>query len=279
MSTPCPTRGTGWSARTAVAVAVCALLAGCVQMPTDGPVEVPQVSASAEDVPGISYDPRPPRPGAAPADVVAGFLEAMKATPIKTTVARQFLSQEAADAWVPEKQIITYHELDTPAGETEVRIPMSDVNLYDARGAWQGTEATRALRLGLVEEDGEWRIDDVPDALVVPDSWFDDWYQRASLYLFDPTAEVFVPEPVFAPRGEQFASSLVRGLLAQPSGESPDVARTYFPAGTTNGLSVPISSAGIAEVILAKHRNGATDGIKLAFQKRYAKFADLAAAS
>jgi replicative DNA helicase len=36
-------------------------------------------------------------------------------------------------------------------------------------------------------------------------------------------------------------------------------------------------SAGIAEVILAKHRNGATDSIKLAFQKRYAKFADLAA--
>jgi replicative DNA helicase len=36
-------------------------------------------------------------------------------------------------------------------------------------------------------------------------------------------------------------------------------------------------SAGIAEVILAKHRNGATDAIKLAFQKRYAKFADLAA--
>jgi replicative DNA helicase len=37
-------------------------------------------------------------------------------------------------------------------------------------------------------------------------------------------------------------------------------------------------SAGIAEVILAKHRNGATGTEKLAFQKRYAKFADLAAA-
>jgi replicative DNA helicase len=35
---------------------------------------------------------------------------------------------------------------------------------------------------------------------------------------------------------------------------------------------------GIAEVILAKHRNGPTDGIKLSFLKRYAKFADLAAA-
>src|SRR5205823_5524314 len=36
-------------------------------------------------------------------------------------------------------------------------------------------------------------------------------------------------------------------------------------------------SAGIAELILAKHRNGATGIEKLAFQKRYAKCADLAA--
>jgi replicative DNA helicase len=35
---------------------------------------------------------------------------------------------------------------------------------------------------------------------------------------------------------------------------------------------------GIAEVILAKHRNGPTGTIKLSFLRRYAKFADLAAA-
>ena len=33
---------------------------------------------------------------------------------------------------------------------------------------------------------------------------------------------------------------------------------------------------GIAEVHLAKHRNGPTDTVKLSFLKRYAKFADLA---
>ncbi|MBM3679509.1 MAG: replicative DNA helicase [Actinobacteria bacterium] len=33
---------------------------------------------------------------------------------------------------------------------------------------------------------------------------------------------------------------------------------------------------GLAEVILAKHRNGPTDTVKLSFLKRYAKFADLA---
>ena len=36
-------------------------------------------------------------------------------------------------------------------------------------------------------------------------------------------------------------------------------------------------SQGLAEVILAKHRNGPTDTVKLSFLKRYAKFADLAA--
>jgi replicative DNA helicase len=37
-------------------------------------------------------------------------------------------------------------------------------------------------------------------------------------------------------------------------------------------------SQGIAELIVAKHRNGPTDMVKLSFLKRYAKFADLAAA-
>jgi len=36
-------------------------------------------------------------------------------------------------------------------------------------------------------------------------------------------------------------------------------------------------SQGLAEIILAKHRNGPTDAVKLSFLKRYAKFADLAA--
>lgn len=38
-------------------------------------------------------------------------------------------------------------------------------------------------------------------------------------------------------------------------------------------------SQGLAEIILAKHRNGPTDSVKLSFLKRYAKFTDLAASS
>jgi hypothetical protein len=238
------------TARALVAAAACTLLAGCVQMPSEGPVVEPKASAEVDELPGFAFDPRPPQSGDTAEEVVAGFLEAMRATPISTTVARQFLSSRADDDWAPEQQIITYNELGTASGALAVRIPMTDVNLYDARGAWERTQASRTLSLGLVQEDGEWRIDQLPDALIVPDSWFGDWYERVSLYFFDPTAEVLVPEPVFVPRGEQFASSLVRGLLMPPSEDDADILRSYFPAGV-RGLSVPITSGGIAEVALS----------------------------
>lgn len=231
-------------------VAASALLTGCVQMPTSGPVVEPEVSSDSDDAPGISYDPRPPQEGAAAAEIVDGFLEAMQATPIGTTVARQFLSREAAESWVPDEQIITYGELGDASAGTEVRIPLTDVNRYDERGAWERTQAGATLSLGLVEEDGEWRIDEVPNALIVPETWFGDWYERASLYYFDPSGEVLVPEPVFAPRGDQFASSLVRGLVTQPTPEEADVVRTSFPPAPTQGLAVPIVS-GIARVALS----------------------------
>jgi len=229
---------------------VLALLTGCVQMPTEGPVVESQASTEAEDVPGVSFDPRPPRPGETTSEIVGGFLEAMKATPSGTTVARQFLSRTAQETWKPEQEIVTYAELGSPRGSTSVQIAMTDVNLYDARGSWDRTVANAQLGLSLVEEDGEWRIDQLPDALIVPESWFDDWYQRVSLYFFDPTSEVMVPEPVFVPKGDQFPSALVRSLLTQPEGENTQVVRTYFPPGTTHGLSVPINSAGVATVSL-----------------------------
>ena len=87
-------------ARALTATAACALLAGCVQMPTDGPVREPQVSVPTDDVPGISFNPRPPRAGEAPVDIVENFLEAMKATPISLTVARLFLSEETVKSHV-----------------------------------------------------------------------------------------------------------------------------------------------------------------------------------
>ena len=139
-----------------------------------------------------------------------------------------------------------------------MRVPLTGINVYDERGAWQRTQDERDLELSLVQEDGELRIDSVPNALIVPDSWFDDQYQRSSLFFFNPTSEVLVAEPVFVPQGDQSASSLVRGLVTRPPIELQDVVRTYFPAGTRDGLSVPIVS-GIATVSLSGDPDAVSD--------------------
>lgn len=234
-----------------VPLALCGLLlvTACVRMPSAGPVTEVDSDASSSSTPGISYDPAPPQGGESSTEIVANFLEAMKATPSKTSVAREYLTADAQRSWTPETQIITYAELGDPVGDLAVDLRMTGIEEYDDRGAWQRSRADETITFELASEDGEWRIDDLPDALIVPGSWFEDWFRRVSLYFFDPTTQIFVPEPVFIPAGDQVASSMVRGLLDDPSVDAR-LTRTFVPPGYTSGVSVPITSAGIAEVTL-----------------------------
>lgn len=225
-------------------------LSACVRMPTEGPVTEVQTSTVTATRAPFDFDPKPPQPGESASEIVSHFLEAMKARPITTSVARQFLSEEAQRDWRPDDAIVTYGEVGDPVGgNLTVQVPMSTLNEYDERGAWQRSREGGTLQLGLTSEDGEWRISEVPDALVVPESWFEDTYRRASLYFFDPTTQILVPEPVQIPDGDQVASSLVPGLLPS-AGTDPRIVRTYFPEGFTSAFSVPITSAGIAQVSL-----------------------------
>ncbi len=234
------------------------VLTGCVRMPTDGPV-VTSGGGPADDVlTDTYYDPKPPKAGESANEIVIDFLEAMKATPIRTSVAREYLTQSAQKTWKPETTTITYAEIGEPVGELNLSVPITGVNEYDARGSWvrqigngpgDGV-ADDTLDFRLTIEGDEWRIDELPDALVVPTSWFDDRFSRVSLYFFDPTAQILVPEPVFVPEGDQFATSLLSGLLAGPAPARSRVTRSFIPEGLRPGLSVPISSAGVAEVTL-----------------------------
>lgn len=233
-------------------VLAASLLTGCASMPTSGPVtEIGKVVAPAEDE-GFAIDPRPPQPGASPTDIVLGFLDAMQATPIQTTVARQFLAHDLASSWNPQLETITYADKTLPHGSGVVSVDLQGANHLDAQGAWQGPISTAEgqLRFPMVRERGQWRIAAAPNALIVPQSWFDSRFTQVSLYFFDPTGRILVPEPVFVPRGTQLATTLVRDLVTGPSKALTGVARTFLPAGVSSGLSVPVGSDGVAAVDL-----------------------------
>ena len=233
------------------------VLSGCVRMPTEGPVVQSGGDASDDTVTGTYYDPAPPQPGESANEIVLDFLEAMKATPIRISVAQEYLTEGAQQTWNPESATITYDDIGEPAGEINLSVPITGVNEYDAHGSWVRQVGNGAadgvpddtLGFRLTIEDDEWRINELPDALVVPSSWFDDRFRRVSLYFFDPTAQILVPEPVYVPEGDQFATSLLRGLLAGPS-SGQGVTRTFVPERLEPGLSVPIGDDGVAELAL-----------------------------
>ncbi|NUR08000.1 MAG: hypothetical protein HOQ22_14540 [Nocardioidaceae bacterium] len=247
-------------------LAVLALaLSGCVSLPRDGSVRTVSVSDRGESDTLVDYTPSGPEKGSAPVPLVDGWLDAMRATPLNTFVARQFLSANSRGRWVPEKGTLVYGSkqlISRPGGRVLLRL--DQVRALDERGSWlgdptQGRGTTIDLRL--VRDGGEWRIANPPDRLVIPESHFDGQYQQYFLYFFDKTAQVLVPEPVYVPRGLQTPTLLVSGLLKGPQQDLADVERTFVPRGTAlDGISVPVSRDGTAEVPLSDKVLDVDDG-------------------
>lgn len=236
-----------------VGLVVALLLAGCAGMPESGPVVESDRSATLDTQRASDHVPEPPGEGDSRLDVARGFLDAMTASPIRVDVARQYLTESAAAEWNPRAATITYAD-SLPARDdgSKVTVRLLDAERLDSTGAWQGElpPSRERLQLTMTVENGEQRITDPPDALVVPAGWFAQRFTQASRYFFDRTGRILVPEPVFVPRGDQLASSLISGLLAGPGPELRRVARSFLPSGLRIGLSVPVSSEGVADIEL-----------------------------
>ncbi|MDN4174995.1 LpqB family beta-propeller domain-containing protein [Nocardioides sp. SOB77] len=231
---------------TAALLALLGVLAGatgCVSLPEDGPVvETGARSGDAQEAGEYYFDPPPPPDGASPAEVVDRFLDAMTAFPITTSVARQYLTPDFQESWSPKDGIITYDDFLPPRGSSRVSVSLVGAARLDGTGRWRGPlpayDEILSFPVELVDE--QYRIASAPDALVVPQSWFEQRYQRVALYFFDPNARVLVPEPAFVPRGDQLVSNLVSALLGGPGPELSRVATTFLPAGSSVELSVPV---------------------------------------
>jgi hypothetical protein len=230
-------------------------LSACVSLPRSGSVSSVAVTGSGDGDALVDYAPAGPTPGSAPVPLVQNFLDAMTATPLTTSVARQFLTAATSRSWDPEKGTISYGTAQLARGRGDsVDLLLRDVTELDARGTWLGDPTGgrgHDVRLRLVKERGEWRISRLPDRLLVPRTHFETQYQQLLLYYFDRSGQVLVPEPVFLPRGRQAATLLVAGLLKGPEPYLAGVEQTFFPRGAAlDGLSVPVSHDGTAEVPL-----------------------------
>jgi len=227
---------------------------GCVSLPTSGPVQAGPAQQQVGDEGALEFTPGGPKKGASPVDIVENFLVAMTATPLNTSVARLYLTDDSSRSWVPEKRTIVFGSREITSEPHGVSLRLDDTIQLDGRGTWLGDPTGgkgKRWSLRLVKENGEWRISHPPDALLIPRAHFDARFTQYFLYFFDKSSQVLVPEPVYVPRGAQAPTLLVSGLLRGPDRDLLGVERTFLPARTRlDDLSVPVSRDGTAEVPL-----------------------------
>jgi Lipoprotein LpqB beta-propeller domain/Sporulation and spore germination len=230
------------------------LVSGCTTLPESGAVHRVNEASPDQDQEAPYFQPPGPTKDATPSQIVSDFLTAMQANPLSTSVARTFLTTRARAAWKPNRATIVYEAPTVLAGSGGVRVRLADARRLDARGGWRGGTPGRSetIDFQLVNEAGQWRIDNPVNALVVPSSFFDRSFERFNLYFFDQTGRTLLPDPVFIPRGEQSATNLVRGLLSGPGAGIADISNSALPSGTTLDLSVVVTESGVAEVPLSR---------------------------
>ena len=243
------------AATNAVALILAMGLAGCVTIPTSGPVEqVAPRGADSDVLPQVT--PSGPREGATALEVSRGYVTAMRAFPVSTEVAQEFLTDEAAGGWAPGRRTIVYSSLNTVQRDANtVELRTRDAVALSARGTYRPDPTGRQERvrtLRLQETKQGWRIAALPDALLVSEGFFEQYYRPFDLYFFTATAPALVADRVWLPLGDQLATRLVKGLLAGPTRWLRGRAVTALSASADAGVSVPVRADGVADVQLGQ---------------------------
>lgn len=241
-------------------LAALALLAGCVSVPTSGPVEK-VVGQPPECQNCINVDVAPPSPGDDPKQVVEGFLRANSNYQPNYAVARQFLTAGAAEKWAPESGASIYSGSLQAAGNTVIM----DGRLVGSLGpdrTYTAQDREWRVNFGMVKEDGEWRISTPPAGLMVAEFAFTSFYQSYNLY-FVGNGSVLVPDPIYLPNlrnQASIASVLIRALLNGPSQWLSPAVTSAIPQGTALSVDAVTITDGVAQVALSDNVLSLNDG-------------------
>ncbi|WP_295782588.1 LpqB family beta-propeller domain-containing protein [uncultured Microbacterium sp.] len=237
-----------------VGLALVLALAACTGLPTSGYVN-PGRGPQTDDTQAFAFVPDGPQDGAAPADIVEGFLRAGSGPADDWATAKMFLASGVS--WDPRARVtidrLSDRRAAASADGTAVTVALTTVAGVDATGAYAPTAAgvSETLNFTLAQVDGQWRITSAPDGVVLYEEVFPTVYQSASVAYFDPTWSFIVPDVRWFPRplvASRVATALVDG---QPSPWLAGAVKSAFPDELSLvGRSVTLSSGGVAQVQL-----------------------------
>ena len=261
----------------AALAAAAMLIGGCSGVPGSS---APDVVRSIDDgdlanVPA----PRGPLAGDDERAIVAGFLRANVSTDLRHTSARQYLTAEAQRTWQDSPVTIVEDlpraSIDIP---TEVAtVPTKRIGRVDADGTYtpaltDPSTPAETLSFGLVQVNGEWRIDKLAGGLYITAADFRLSYAQFALYFWDSAETTLVPDLRYsATRGQSLATFLLEQLLdTRRRPESQALISRIPEQPEATGPSVTVTSGAPTEVDLLGVRQLPADAVlKVAAQLAY----------
>jgi hypothetical protein len=192
----------------------------------------------------------PPRPEARPDQIVRGFLEALTSDDLGYETARKYLTADAARTWRPELSttVLAIGPVLQPnrsdrweknSDELNYTLSGNRVAQVDEQQAYAPAdgEYQQVVTLRRDAKSSEWRIDRLPQGIVMGQSDFQRNYTSVSrYYLTAATADgggrqQTVADPVQVRKVDPL-TGIVRSLLAGPTDWLAPAVRTAFPDGT-----------------------------------------------
>ena len=222
------------------------LLSACVSLPSSGPVTAGDPETVEESL-ELDTFVRGPQVDATQEEIVQGFIDAAASSRNSYQTARRFLTSEFADQWQPEAgatiDVLADREF-VLASETSITVDVTPAAALASNGQYDVPESSSQLRLPyrLEQVDGQWRIAEAPQGLLVDELTFGEVFSAHALYFYDPTYRYLVPDLRWFAGRESVQTSIVRALLAGPAEWlSPGVV-SAFPEGVQlEPNSVPVA--------------------------------------
>lgn len=240
-----------------ILVVAALVLSACAGLPTGGPVNEGREAGTDAGTPDFSFVPDRPQPGSSPEQIVEGFIRAGSGPGpgADWETARLFLAPSIRETWLPEASVTVDLLGDRQyAAPTTGAVSLSLVSVatIDAAGSYEPSDAVETT-LGFElaqQDDGEWRITEAPDGIVLDRDNFARVFHRYSLMYFDPTWQYLVPDVRWFAATNSAARITAALVDGSPSSWLAESVLNAFPESVEAQPSVPIES-GIAQVQLS----------------------------
>lgn len=241
----------------ALAVVPALLLTGCVSVPFSGGVEFGGEVDSGIDVDvDVDFLPSGPSVGATQEEILREFLAATTAAQNNYRIARSYLADDVADVWNPYASTLVRSREGAVerVGETTLTYSVPIVAAVDEVGRYSVADdaATQTLPpFRFVEQDGEWRIAELGDGILISQQAFPSAFSQHTLYYWDSAFRNLVPDLRWFPSRSEVATRIVRAVLEPPTswlGQGATV--SAIPEGTALALAPVSITAGVAQIDL-----------------------------